>query len=255
MTLKRIPGKEIVAEFSLGSFWSNTRLDPNGYYRTLGLDPNTSIGMSMIKDHYRDLIKRYHPDGWEPNAELFEKVQIAYEILGDKKTRTEYDNLEVGQEWPDKFVLKRVQEQTRNLETLKVIDDLLERVVSKKKKASTEDYVKKFRDIMMYNEMVAQSVSVVEHDNEVMYYYEEEGLPDMTLWKSIIELVKQSMWSFRIREGVKIGYTVQPTHIVKKSWGEVLMINGDLSDLKQLVKCYLFPEHRESAHISVVNDV
>jgi len=253
-TLKRIPGKEIVAEFALGTFYSNSRLDPNDYYKILGFDPNTSIGMSTIRDHYRDLIKKYHPDGWEPNGELFEKVQIAYEVLGDAKSRMKYDTLEIGQEWPDRFVLEKLQRQTKNLETLNLINEMLQGVTKKKK---SEDFFQKFQDLIQYNKMMQAEYKHVlpELNNTVMYYYEEEGMPDAETWEAMITSIRSGMWSLKIREGVKLGYTTQPTHIVKKSWGEVLMVDGIPSDSEELVKIYIYPEYRKSTNITVVSDV
>jgi len=62
------------------------------YYKTLGLDRNTS--QDEIQKAYRDLAKKYHPDlnpDDEAAKEKFQKVQQAYEVLNDPKKRDLYD--------------------------------------------------------------------------------------------------------------------------------------------------------------------
>jgi molecular chaperone DnaJ len=48
-----------------------------------------------IKQSYRQLAKKFHPDvnGGQANSDLIIKINAAYEILGDEKKRREYDYL------------------------------------------------------------------------------------------------------------------------------------------------------------------
>jgi len=48
-------------------------------YAVLGLDPNC-IPADII-GRYRELAKKYHPDGSEPNEKKFKHIQKAYEKL------------------------------------------------------------------------------------------------------------------------------------------------------------------------------
>ncbi len=62
------------------------------YYSILGVDKNASD--DEIKSAYRKLAKKYHPDLNKDNpsaAEKFKEVNEAYEVLGDKQKRSNYD--------------------------------------------------------------------------------------------------------------------------------------------------------------------
>lgn len=62
------------------------------YYKVLGV--SEQAGEEQIKQAYRKLAKKYHPD-LNPNnpeaEEKFKNVVEAYEILGDADKRKEYD--------------------------------------------------------------------------------------------------------------------------------------------------------------------
>ncbi|QTX02592.1 molecular chaperone DnaJ [Candidatus Phytoplasma luffae] len=61
------------------------------YYEILGISRNAS--QDEIKQAYRKLVKKYHPDvSKEANAsEKFKEVQEAYQILNDSQKRSNYD--------------------------------------------------------------------------------------------------------------------------------------------------------------------
>lgn len=61
-------------------------------YTRLGLNPEAS--QNEIKDAYYNLSKEYHPDknvGNKDSASKFRSISEAYEILGNVKTRAQYD--------------------------------------------------------------------------------------------------------------------------------------------------------------------
>lgn len=58
-------------------------------YETLGLSENASE--EEIKRTYRKQSMKYHPDRPEGNAEKYKEINNAYDILGDKTKREEYD--------------------------------------------------------------------------------------------------------------------------------------------------------------------
>lgn len=62
------------------------------YYSILGVD--RSANDDDIKSAYRKLAKKYHPDLNKDNpqaAEKFKEINEAYEVLGDKQKRSNYD--------------------------------------------------------------------------------------------------------------------------------------------------------------------
>jgi len=64
-------------------------MNTDNYYDVLGLSETAS--QEEIKSAYRKLAKENHPDAGG-NEEKFKKISVAYDILGDDKKRTEYDN-------------------------------------------------------------------------------------------------------------------------------------------------------------------
>jgi len=67
---------------------------PRGdYYKVLGLKPTASDG--EIKEAYRRLAKKFHPDlNHDPQAaEALKQIIAAYEVLGDSERRATYDKL------------------------------------------------------------------------------------------------------------------------------------------------------------------
>ena len=73
-------------------------LDPRiDHYKVLGVSSDASA--EEIKRAYRKLARKYHPDttGGDKRAERkFREVSTAYEVLGDKDTRAQYDELRAG---------------------------------------------------------------------------------------------------------------------------------------------------------------
>ena len=62
------------------------------YYKVLGVNKNASA--ADIQKAYRDLARKYHPD-MNPNDKgakaRFQKLQEAYEVLGNAEKREMYD--------------------------------------------------------------------------------------------------------------------------------------------------------------------
>ena len=68
------------------------------YYKTLGV--NKSSSEKEIKQAYRKLARKYHPDvnpGDKQAEQRFKEINEAYEVLGDPAKRRKYD--ELGANW------------------------------------------------------------------------------------------------------------------------------------------------------------
>lgn len=107
--------------FALGGGWRmgaegykgfKTVANPNGepivdYYEALGVNRNAS--QAEIKEAYRTLAKKYHPDAKNGDAEMFRLVVEANKQLGDPYTRRIYD-IKLG-------VSKRIFRETATAQT------------------------------------------------------------------------------------------------------------------------------------------
>ncbi len=70
------------------------------YYKNLGLEKNASQG--EIKNAYRKLARKYHPDlnpGNKKAEERFKEINEAYDVLQNKEKRKKYDQL--GPNWEE----------------------------------------------------------------------------------------------------------------------------------------------------------
>jgi DnaJ-class molecular chaperone len=71
-------------------------------YKTLGVAEDADEG--TIKKTYRKLAKEFHPDvtgGDKKKTERFKEINEAYDVLGDKQKRAEYDRLKHAPVRPD----------------------------------------------------------------------------------------------------------------------------------------------------------
>ncbi|MBW2311084.1 MAG: DnaJ domain-containing protein [Deltaproteobacteria bacterium] len=69
-------------------------MDQRDYYQILGVDADQS--QQQIKDAYRRMALKYHPDRNKDNpavAETMKEINEAYAVLSDPKKRREYDSL------------------------------------------------------------------------------------------------------------------------------------------------------------------
>ncbi len=69
------------------------RMPDTDYYQVLGLPPDAQ--QDAIRQRFRELARRYHPDvNREPGAETrFKEIAEAYRVLSQAESRREYDNM------------------------------------------------------------------------------------------------------------------------------------------------------------------
>lgn len=79
------------------------------YYETLGVRRGTSS--KEIRDAYRRLARRYHPDvnpGDAESEEQFKRINEAHEVLSDEERRADYD--EFGEKWRHAEQIRQAQQ-------------------------------------------------------------------------------------------------------------------------------------------------
>lgn len=72
-------------------------MPPKDYYKILGVAKSASA--DEIRKAYRKLAKKYHPDhnpGDTSAEEKFKQAQEAYDVLGDEKKKSQYDQMRDG---------------------------------------------------------------------------------------------------------------------------------------------------------------
>ncbi len=82
------------------------------YYKTLGINKDASD--KQVKQAYRKMARKYHPDvnsGEKAAEEKFKKINEAYEVLSDPEKRKKYDRY--GEQWQyaDQFEQQRGQQR------------------------------------------------------------------------------------------------------------------------------------------------
>lgn len=66
------------------------------HYQTLGVHPTADI--DTIKNVYRSLAQKHHPDRDTGDLEKFQALNEAYQVLGDPERRKQYDETGCGDE-------------------------------------------------------------------------------------------------------------------------------------------------------------
>ena len=70
----------------------STAVSEQNFYAVLGVGPSAS--QEQIREQYRVLVRKYHPDlhpGDANAAHMMEQVNAAYEVLGNPSERRDYD--------------------------------------------------------------------------------------------------------------------------------------------------------------------
>ena len=65
-------------------------IESMNYYFILGID--TDATDTEIKDAYRKLVLKYHPDHFGDDSSPFLKIQEAYQVLSNPDLKRKYDN-------------------------------------------------------------------------------------------------------------------------------------------------------------------
>lgn len=109
------------------------KYDANGYYEELKVKYDATL--EEIKDNYRQIAKKWHPDSnkSEEALEKFQKISVAYDVLKDEKKRIIYDLLSQVYDKnnvPDMFSLK-IYKNMSNKEDASIRSLKMTRVVGK----------------------------------------------------------------------------------------------------------------------------
>lgn len=207
--LRRVPGRELVANFSIVERDQPVKADPNGYYEILGLDPAKDHSSEEIKRAYWVRAKKYHPDGSSPDRDEFRRVQAAYLVLKDPDSRGRYDALDPAQRWLDEEIVAAIIKNVLPKDDRKEIIHELVTALGEKYGHGPVPPPKP------------------EFDSFAYYHYEGEDVPVRTIREAWAMLLIQEMWKRGLDGDVRLGFTTGEPHIVHKTWGDVLMMAGD----------------------------
>ena len=83
--------REVQSRFRIVQTEDDAMSDKRDYYEVLGVEKSASP--SELKNSFRRLARKYHPDrSTEPDAEdRFKEIQEAYAVLSDEQKRAQYD--------------------------------------------------------------------------------------------------------------------------------------------------------------------
>lgn len=206
--LVRVPGKRIVANFSLTKAALPPRADPNGYYERLGLDPRKVWSHEEIKGAFREKAKQLHPDGTDPDPVGYDRLQVAYQVLSDPELRRKYDALDSQTMWRDK----------------EIIAMLIKKVAEARGKGvDTPEMAPMLREALIKTEAPPGP----RFDSYAYYHYEDEPVPDMATREAWADKIMHVAWGLNKREELRLGFTTREPHVVNKPWGQVMMVSGD----------------------------
>lgn len=211
-TLRRSPGKEVIAQFALATRVSKPKTDPNGYYQILGLDPRQEWSQEDIKRAFRARAKVVHPDGSDPDARAYDKLSVAYAVLRDPEMRRRYDELQ-DRLWLDK--------------------DVINEVVKRWAKARAEGKVKAEAITDVLREKLAAPAPTTpvarSFDTWAYYYYDDEDVPPRDVRETWVSVMMEAAWAQGITDVLHLGFTNREPHLVDRPWGTVMMVSGDPS--------------------------
>lgn len=208
--LRRVPGRELVANFSIVERDQPVRADPNGYYEILGLNPAKEHTGEEIKRAYWVRAKKFHPDGSSPNPDEFRRVQNAYLVLKDPISREKYDALDAAQRWLDDSVIAAI---IKNILPLKDRKEAIEALLGGLDKPNVVTGMK--------------APPNRRFESYAYYYYEGEQVPAEHVREAWAALLIQEMWKRGLDGDVRLGFTTGESHAIHKAWGEVMMMAGD----------------------------
>lgn len=203
----RVPGRPVIAEFSLSLPYQEKKADPNRYYQALGLSKNHNYSMNQIRTAFRVQVKKYHPDGSEPDPVKYEDITIAFAVLSDFETRRKYDNLEKTQLWLDARVTGEIIKQIQPDQYEKVLQDIKQ---------------------VLKADVPEEPLNWLEPEEFCYYHYEGETLPDPIIRDRWFLYFMQALWSKGHKgEEVKVGFSQESPHIVERVWGKVFFVSGN----------------------------
>lgn len=84
------------------------------YYRILELN-NNKVTLNQIKENYRELAKKYHPDvniGNPKAEERFKDINEAYRVLSDSASKRKYDRM-----WNNHIGKKKNYEESKKIQS------------------------------------------------------------------------------------------------------------------------------------------
>lgn len=243
-TVEMIQGNDFLPVFDLASLWKNTRLDPNDYYKLLGLAPDKPYLMWQVRNAYNIALREKHPDTGDGDVETFERIMIAGEVLCDPITRREYDELQEGDKWQDRITQKvaadeatarikascsdedELWEALRRYEALIKRDEYIRKSRLEKLRKEAEGFVYKQDDESKFDEVDLLDAGYKKRKDGYTFYYEGE-MPERSFRDEWISTIGYAYHLLKIKvDKVRVGFTDGPFDVKQYAWGHVIMVNN-----------------------------
>ena len=142
-------------------------------YEILQVSPDSSI--NDIKKSYYRLAKIYHPDKMNGSAEKFQKINYAYNILNNEKSRTQYNIM--NNNTKNKFILF-LEKWFKDQPNLKSFFNFNDNIYNNLDSYDFNDIIMLFSDSIIPNKVNIDSVDCSDSDidcwdeSQAEYYYE-----------------------------------------------------------------------------------
>lgn len=206
------------------------------YYKILELKSDR-VTDDEIKNAYRRLAKRYHPDinpGDEVASEKFKDVNEAYQVLGDEVAKKKYDRIH------NIYRVKDTFEDTKEKLNFDGFSDMMEMVFGKKEKINSSNNNLSKKDLPITGDDLESQIDIT---LEEAFFGTDKKLAFRTIDGKMKNI------SLKVPKGIRSGEKIRIANQGKpgKNGGE----NGDLYIKVNIMKNNKYEIHGSDIYINL----
>ncbi len=221
--LLRHQGRVYSSNLDLCEIGDRPIVDPNGYYRVLGLQGQIRLHVRKIKRAWRVESRKYHPDtGTDPDVDLFEDVQIAWSVLRNPETRARYDALGSKEQWVDYKVAHKIKQAAMSkASTSEEVEEITQKLAE-----LVEEEKAKIRGWQGQTKTEASGDEEPDEDSIGYQFYFDLDVEQVSggQVQSWLEVLALSYYRLGIRQEVKLGFTKGHWRVEFLTWGTVIVV-------------------------------